>query len=158
MNLNHTITSTMDDEPLTSNLFEEWEASILATFPSQKPEPFYVSLYINGCRLNNCIIDFRASNNVMSYLFSRALGLSLTKAHGRCYSMDTEKAPLLGQIKDAQVSLAAHPKKKLLLKILVVDILASYGLPLSRSFYGDLGGEIKLDWCQGVIPIGRKMI
>ena len=65
---------------------------------------------------------------------------------------------MLGQIKDAQVALASYPKKKLMLTILVADIPTSYGLLLSRSFCQDLGGEIKLDWSQAMIPIGNKKV
>ena len=72
--------------------------------------------------------------------------------------MDSKQVPLLGQIKDAQVALASHPEKKLLLTILLADIPASYGLLLSRSFCQDLGGEIKLDWSQAMIPIGNKKV
>ena len=94
----------------------------------------------------------------MPYSVAKALGLNLTKVHGRCYSMDAKWVPLHGKIKDAQVALASHPEKKLLFTILVVDILASYGLLLSRSFYWDLGGEIKLDWSQVVIPIRNEKV
>lgn len=131
---------------MTSDIFEKVETSILATFPSQKLELFYVSLYINNYRLNNCIIESGALDNVMPYLIAKVLGLTITKAHGRCYSMDTKKVPLLGHIKDAQVVLVAHPEKKLLLIILVPDIPTSYGLLLSRSFCKDFGGDTKLDW------------
>lgn len=66
-----------------------------------KPEPFYVSLYFNGHKLSNCIIDFGASDNVMPSTVAEALGLTLTKTFGKCYSMDSKQVPLLGQIKDA---------------------------------------------------------
>ena len=134
-----------EDETLTVGMFNQKDSKVLATSPRQKPEPFYISLYINGCKLSNCIIDSGASDNVMPYSMAKALGLNLTKMHWRFYTMDSKQVPLLGQIKDAQVALASHPEKKLLLTILVVDMLTSYGLLLSRSFCRDLGGEIKLD-------------
>lgn len=94
----------------------------------------------------------------MPYPIAKALDLTLTKVHGRFYSMDAKQVPLLGKIKDAQVALATHSKKKLLLTILVVYILASYGLLLRRIFCRDLGGKIKLDWFQVVIHIGSKKV
>lgn len=72
--------------------------------PDQKPEPFYVSLFINGYKLNNYIIDLGASNNIMPSTVAKALGLTLTKTFGKCFSMDSKQIPLLGQTKDAQVS------------------------------------------------------
>lgn len=106
-----------EDETLTSSLFNQEDSTVLEMFPRQKPEPFYASLYINGCKLNNYIIDLGASDNVMPYSVTKSLGLNLTKVHGRFYSMDTKQVPLLGQIKDARVALASHLEKKLLLTI-----------------------------------------
>ena len=98
-----------EDETLTSSIFNQKDSTVLATSPGQNPEPFYISLYINGCKLSNCIIDLGTSDNVMPYSVAKALGLNLTKVHGRCYLMDSKQVPLLGQIKDAQVALASHP-------------------------------------------------
>lgn len=123
-----------------------------------KPDPFYVSLFVNGHRLNNCIIDFGASDNIMSSIAAKALGLSLTKTFGRCYSMDSKQIPLVGQIKDEQVTLVVHPDKCVKLTILVANILASYGMVLSTTFCKDLGGEIKMDWSQAAIPIGKRQV
>lgn len=70
--------------------------------------------------------------------------------------MEAKQVPLIGQLKDAQVALAAHPKKKLKLNILVVDLPASYGMLLSIIFCRDLGGEIKMDMSHALISIGDK--
>lgn len=117
--MNHNVTVEEEGEILMANLFHQEESIVLATSPGQKPDPFYVSLYINRCKLSNYIIDSGASDNVMPFSVAKALGLSLTKVDEKCYSMDAKKVPLLGQIKDAQVTLASHPEKKLLLTILV---------------------------------------
>ena len=138
--MNHNVTVEEWDETLTSNLLNQEDSIMLATSPGKKLDPFYISLYINRCKLSNCIIDLGVSDNVMPYSIAKALDLNLTKVHGRCYSMDSKQVPLLGQIKDAQVALASHPERKLLLTILVADIPESYGLLLSRSFCRDLGG------------------
>lgn len=65
---------------------------------------------------------------------------------------------MIGQIKDGQVDLTAFPDKRLKLTILVADIPTSYGILLRRTFCRDLGGEIKLDWSQAVVPIGDKKV
>lgn len=70
----------------------------------------------------------------------------LTKIFGCCYSMDRKQVPLVGQVKDVQTILYACLEKRLKLTILVVDIPASYGMLLSRTFYKDMGWEIKMDW------------
>lgn len=123
-----------------------------------KPEPFHVSLYINGHKLSNCIIDSGASNNVMPSVVAKFLGLTLTKTFGKCYSMDSKQVPLLGQIKDAQVALVTHPTKRIRLTILVADIPASYGMLLSCTFCKDMGKEIKMDWSQAAITVGKQRV
>ena len=127
------MTVEKEDESLTSSMFNQEDPTILATSLGKNPDPFYISLYINGCKLSNCIIDSSASDNVIPYSVDKALGLNLSKVNGRCYSMDAKQVPLLKKIKDTQVALASHPEKKLLLTILVAEIRASYRLLLSRS-------------------------
>ena len=65
-----------ENKTLTSGIFNQKDSTILATSPGQNPEPFYISLYINGCKLSNCIIDSGASYNVMPYSIAKALGLN----------------------------------------------------------------------------------
>lgn len=72
--------------------------------------------------------------------------------------MDVNKVPLLGQVKDAQVALVAYLVKRMKQTILVVDIPAIYGMLLDRTFCRDMGGEIKMDWSHGIIPMGNKKI
>ena len=77
-------------------LFQEKESTILATYPNQKLDPFYISLFINGNRLSNCITDLGASYNLIPTFIEKSLGLPLTKNFGRCYSMDVKQVPSLG--------------------------------------------------------------
>ncbi|KAH9313222.1 hypothetical protein KI387_028257, partial [Taxus chinensis] len=93
---------------------------------TNRVEPFYLSLLIKGFQLNNCIIDFGASDNVIPGKVANALGLTLTPVNDTCYSMESKQVPLVGRIKDARVALADYPDKKILLTILVVDIPASF--------------------------------
>lgn len=57
--------------------------------PFEKPHPFYVSLFIVRYKLSNYLIDSRAFDNVMLAQVAKALGLSLTSSHGKCYLMDS---------------------------------------------------------------------
>lgn len=54
--------------------------------------------------------------------------------------------------------LAACPNKRVRLTILVADIPVSYEMLLSRMFYKDLGGKIKMDWSEAIIPLGNQKI
>ena len=88
--MNHNVTTKEEDKLLTSNLFDQEDSMVSVTFLGKKLGPFYVSLYINGCKLSNCIIDLGALDNVMPFTRAKALGLTLTKVHGRFYSMDAK--------------------------------------------------------------------
>jgi hypothetical protein len=49
---------------------------------------FYLSLSINGLALNKCMLDSRASTNMMSLKFMKQLGLKITLPHGNAYGID----------------------------------------------------------------------
>ena len=88
---------------------------------------------------------------------AKALDLPLIKTFGKCYLMDSKQVPLVGQIKDAQVYLPTFPKKRIKLTILVADIPTSYGMLLSQTLCQHLG-EVKMDWSQAIIPIGKEKV
>lgn len=66
-----------DEDLSIPRLLQEKESMIHATCLDLKPEPFYVSLFINGNRLSNCIIDSGALDNVMLAPVAKALGFPL---------------------------------------------------------------------------------
>jgi hypothetical protein len=132
--------------------------SIQKEIEEKNPNPFYISLLLNGQKLSNCIINSGASDNIMPQPVAKALGLELTKTFGCFYSMDGKQVPLVGQVKDIQSILYVCPEKRVKLTILVADIPASYGMLLSKTFYKDMGGEIKMDWSEAYIPVGKKKI
>jgi hypothetical protein len=53
--------------------------------------PFYLSLGINGLRLNNCMLDSRASTNVMSLKVMKQLGLQTTRPYGNVCGIDSKR-------------------------------------------------------------------
>lgn len=73
--------------------------------------------------MSNCVIDLGDFDNVMPTQVAKALGLTITSSHGKCYSMNSTQVPIVDQIKDAQVALALYPKKRLKLVILTFFIL-----------------------------------
>lgn len=56
------------------------------------------------------------------------------------------------------MSLGAHPRKRIKLTILVVDIPASYNILFNKNFFKDLGDEIKMDWPHTLNPLGNKKV
>lgn len=124
---------------------------------SGRIEPCYISLLINGYKLSNNVIDSEASNNVMPTKVANALGLTLTKTFGKCFSMENKQVPLISQIKDCQFAFVAYPNKRIKMTILVVDVLASYGILLEINLCKDVGGEINMDWSEARIPVKNEM-
>lgn len=121
----------------------------------ENPKPFYISLYMGGYKLNNCIIDLGASDNVMPLQIMNSLGLSCMKNHDKCYSLESKSVPLVGQLKDVQVRLESFLEKKIMMTILIAGIPISYGMLLRKSFYKDLRGEIQLDWSYVTTPLKK---
>jgi hypothetical protein len=67
--------------------------------------PFYTSLNIHNKVLHKCLMDSRASHNLVPKIVMEELGLEVTKAYHDLYSFDSRRVQCLGVIKDLLVSL-----------------------------------------------------
>jgi hypothetical protein len=83
--------------------------------------PFYISMNVHDKILHNCLMDSRASHNVMPKVFMEELGLDITKPYQDMYSFDSKKVKCLGLIKDMVVSLAQLTMKSVVMDIVVAD-------------------------------------
>ena len=115
--------------------------------------PFYVSLVIHDLLLHNCMLDSGASHNLMPLSVMEQLGLQITRPYKDLYSFDSKRVKCLGMIKDLVVNLAQIPAKSVVMDIVVVDILAHFGMFLSRSWGTKIGGSIKLDLTYATVPV-----
>jgi hypothetical protein len=68
--------------------------------------PFYITLNVYDQLLHNCMLDSRASHNVMAKIIMDKLGLQITRPYGDLYSFDSRRVKCMGMIKDLVVSLA----------------------------------------------------
>ena len=73
--------------------------------------PFYVSLVIHALMLHNCMLDSRASHNLMPLSVMEQLGLQITRPYKYLYSFDSKRVKCLGMIKYLVVNLAQIPAK-----------------------------------------------
>ena len=96
--------------------------------------PFYVSMVIHDLLLHNCMLDSGASHNLLPLSFMEQLGLQITRPYKYLYSFNSKRVKCLGMIKDLVVNLAQIPAKSVVMDIVVVDILARFGMLLSRSW------------------------
>jgi len=115
--------------------------------------PFYIYLFIHGFLVHNCMFDSEASRNLMPLSVMKQLNQQVTKPYRDLYSFDSNKFKCLGIIKDMGVSLAQIPSRSLVMDVVVENILARFGMLLSRSWGAKLGGVLKLDFTYAVIPI-----
>ena len=68
--------------------------------------PFYITLTIHEQMIHNCLLDSKASHNLMPKEVLEALGLSITKPYHDLYAFNSRAVKCLGVIKDMVVSLA----------------------------------------------------
>jgi ribonuclease HI len=115
--------------------------------------PFYTSLNIHDKVLHNCIMDSRASHNLMPKIGMEELGLEVTKAYHDLYSFDSRRVQFLGVIKDLVISLFQLPMKSVVMDIVVADVPPKFGMLLSRSWIKKLGGTLQMDLTYATIPV-----
>lgn len=84
--------------------------------------PFFLSLIIDGKLLRNCMIDSRASNNIMPIKIMEEMGLKVDSTYGKCYTMDSREVLIIGVINKVPYKLATFPEKVLYISVIVVDI------------------------------------
>jgi hypothetical protein len=68
--------------------------------------PFYITLIVHDHLLHNCMLDSRASHNLIPKSIMEKLGLEVTRPYRDLYSFDSRKAKCLNMIKDLVVNLA----------------------------------------------------
>lgn len=102
------------------------------------------------------MLDSRASHNLMPKSVVDYLGLQITRPYKDLFS-DSRKVKCLGLIKDLDVTLAQIPAKSVLRDIVVVDILARFGMLLSRSWATRLRGTLQMVMSYASIPLFGEM-
>jgi len=96
--------------------------------------PFYVTLNIHDKMLHNCMLDFRASHNLMLKIFMENLGLEITSPYHDLYSLNARKVKCYGLIKDMFVTLGQLSAKRIMMDVVVDNVLANYGMLFSRTW------------------------
>jgi hypothetical protein len=115
--------------------------------------PFYTSLNIHDKVLHNCLMDSRASHNLMPKTIMEELGLEVTQAYHDLYSFDSRKVQCLRVIKDLVVTLFQLPMKSVVMDIVVADVPPKFDMLLSRSWIKRLGGTLQMDLTYATIPV-----
>lgn len=112
-------------EGLVSQIPQIYLEDIVGESP-ENVDPFFLSVIINGGVLKNCMIDSRASTNVMPVGIMESMGLNVDTLHGICCAMDSREVFVIGTIKALPYKLAAFPEKGLIMSVLAMDIPPHY--------------------------------
>jgi hypothetical protein len=115
--------------------------------------PFYLSLGMNNLILQNCMLDSGASTNVMSLKVMKQLGLKTTRPYGNVFGIDSKKVKVYGLIEYAEFYLVDFPHISILMNIVVIDVLDTWGMLLLRSWVATLGGFLSMDLTHAYIPM-----
>jgi len=107
--------------------------------------PFYLSLGINGLHLNNCMLDSRASANVISFKFMKQLGLQTTHPYVKVCGIDSKRVKCYNHIKDLKVYLHVFPHIDISMNVVMIDVQDAWGILLSRSWFAIIVGFLSMD-------------
>jgi hypothetical protein len=118
--------------------------------------PFYISLLVNGLILHNCMLDSRASTNVMTLEIMHKLGLQISKPYKNVQAMDSREVQIYRAIKDLKVCLQVCLVRVLTMDVVVIDCPMKWGMLLSRKWEADANGSIQMNWSYTDIPINPK--
>jgi hypothetical protein len=121
------------------------------------PFPIGVSLQVNNLLLQNCLLDYGASNNVMPLKTMQQLVLKVTRPYQNICAMDRREVEMLGVIKNLVVRLNIYLDVAVMTYV-VVDIPNSWGILLSSKFTVHLGGSLEMDLSYATIPIVMKLL
>ena len=114
---------------------------------------FNLSLNIHDKLLHKCLLESRASHNLMTKRVLEELDLEITMKHKDLYTFDSKQAKCVGVIKDLVVSLTQLPMKSLVMDIIVADIPPHFCMLLSRSWFRKLGGTLQMDLSYATIHV-----
>jgi hypothetical protein len=116
--------------------------------------PFYLYLGVNGLHLNNCMLDFEASTNVMSLKVMKQLGLKTNRPYGNVCDVNSKNVKVYGLIEYVEVYLQDFPYISLIMNIVVIDVPDAWGMILSISWASTLNGFLSMDLTHAHIPMG----
>jgi hypothetical protein len=81
------------------------------------------------------------------------LGLEITRPYQDLYSFDSRKVKCEGMIKYLVFTLSQLPAKSIMMDVVVVDVPINYGMLLSRSWEGKLGGSMQMDMTYAIVLV-----
>jgi len=94
--------------------------------------PFLLTFEIFDQSIHNCIVESRASSNVMLYSVCKKLNATPTKCSMHIIQLDRYKVKEIDNLNDVFIRVASNSKVHKVIDIVVVNILEAYNLLLSQ--------------------------
>jgi ribonuclease HI len=136
-------TAAYQDAPI---ILQNWDRK------NEKNLPFYLSLLVNDKVLHNCMLDSRASSNVITKKVMEQLNLRISRPYHNICALDSQMIEVHGLIKGLQVYLVAFPDIMFEMDIVVIDVSDVWGMLLNREATVDLGGSLQMDLSYATLP------
>jgi hypothetical protein len=106
---------------------------------------FLLTFEVFNKNLHNCLVESRASSNVIPLSICNKLNAIPLKSDKHVIQLDRTQVKVMGELKDAMIMMATHPKFVQVIDIIVVDIPEAYGFLLSRDWFEKLNGYFSTD-------------
>jgi hypothetical protein len=100
--------------------------------------PFLLTFEIFNQNVHNCLVDSRASSNVMPYSICKKLNVVPTRCSTHITQLDRSEVKVIGELKDVLIRVASNPKVHQVIDIVMEDIPEAYGLVLSRDWVQEI--------------------
>jgi ribonuclease HI len=108
--------------------------------------PFLLNFKIFKRNVHNCMVESRASSNVMPWSVCQKINAEVEPSSLKIIQLDRTDVKVIGEVKNVLIRLSSNPKVHQVIDIIVVDIPEVYGLFLSRDWSEQLHGYFATDW------------
>jgi len=96
--------------------------------------PFLLTFEIFKQNVHNCLVDSRASSNVIPYSVCKKLNVEPQMSKTKIIQLDKSHVKVFGELKDVLIRLSSNSKVHQTIDIIVVDIPEAYGVILRRDW------------------------
>jgi hypothetical protein len=118
--------------------------------------PFFLTFKIFNRNVHNCMVDSRASSNVMPWSVFQKINVEVEPSTLKIIQLDQTNVKVVGELKNVLIRLSSNPKVHQVIDIIVVDIPEVYGIFLSRDWSKHLHGYFTTDWSHLWLPENGK--
>jgi hypothetical protein len=101
--------------------------------------PFFVSLGMSSLWINNCMLDYGASENVIPLKVMKQFSLKVTRPYKNVCDIDLKTIKVYGIIKCIEVYLIAYPHINIKMNVIVIDVKNALRILFSIKWDATLG-------------------